>query len=117
MIAVVALVGCGGGETKTCVYCKEPDIQHLAVICKHCGKDPDGPDGSEIRLESYKEEGEKKENEWGEWLCGFIGGTVFICLFGGALVQQYRTGKKELAEKDLAEKERAEVNQQKQDTD
>ena len=67
IIAVVALVGCGGGETKTCIYCKEPDIQYLAEICKHCGKDPDGPNGSEMRLESYKEEagqgGRAKRNE------------------------------------------------------
>jgi hypothetical protein len=63
MIAVVVMVGCGGGETKTCDYCKETDIKYLAEICKHCGKDPDGPNGSEMRLESYKEEAEKKRDK------------------------------------------------------
>ena len=38
-------------EFKTCEWCKETDIKYDAVICKHCGKDPDGQEGENIRLE------------------------------------------------------------------
>jgi len=56
--AVVALVGCGKKdewpEFKTCERCKEADIKYWADVCKHCGKDPDGPNGVEKRAELMK---------------------------------------------------------------
>ena len=63
LIALLALGVCvvGCSKTKECQYCKETDIQYRAEICKHCGKDPDGLNGSEIRLERYKEEAEQKK--------------------------------------------------------
>jgi len=133
LLALVLGVGCGKKESdvlelKDCYYCKESDVKYLAVICKHCGKDPDGPNGKVLRLEMTKIanderrqqlENQKKwtENTLGEWLSGLLifGGSIF--LFWRVLVHQYRTGQKELAEKERAEEERANSNRQTQDTE
>jgi hypothetical protein len=47
-----------------------------------------------------------------QWLGGLVVTAGFIFLVGRALVHQYRSG-----EKELAEKERAKINQRKQDAD
>ena len=41
-------------EYKTCKRCKEADIKYWAEVCKHCGEDPDGPDGMKVRAELNK---------------------------------------------------------------
>lgn len=32
-------------EFKACTHCQEQDIRFMADVCKHCGNDPDGPNG------------------------------------------------------------------------
>ena len=61
-LAILALclcfIGCSKKdewpEFKTCERCKETDIKYWADVCKHCGKDPDGPNGPEKRAELMK---------------------------------------------------------------
>ena len=133
LLALVLGVGCGKKESdvlelKDCYYCKESDVKYLAVICKHCGEDPDGPNGKFLRLEMTKIanderrqqlENQKKwtENTLEEWLSGLLifGGSIF--LFWLYFPHQYRTGQKELAEKERTEEARANSNRQTQDTE
>jgi len=48
-------------EFKTCVRCQETDIKFWADKCKHCGEDPDGPDGAAKRAEYRRIEKEAEE--------------------------------------------------------
>ena len=59
ILILVSFIGCskdkyaewpGYKEYKECVACKESDIKFWAEVCKHCGEDPDGPDGAFLRV-------------------------------------------------------------------
>ncbi len=137
LLALVMGVGCGEKrdvlELKSCYYCKESDVKYLAEVCKHCGKDPDGPNGKARRLDMTKIVNDvhrqqiKDKNEWDgisliQWLGGLVVAGGFVFLSGRVLLHQYRIGEKELAEKERAEEERAEeeraqINQRKQAAD
>lgn len=62
----MVLVGCKEEvipEHKECYYCKETDIKYWAKVCKHCEKDPNGPNGVKIRMELQKDYVQKKKRE------------------------------------------------------